>query len=355
MPHRPLPLTLLRTFEVAARHLSFKQAAAELHITPAAVSQQIKALEDWLGAPLFLRLTRALRLSDAGTALLPGVQQGLASLGAAVRGVQARPEPRVLRLTAPPSLATYWLVARLPQFYALHPDIDVRLTSSSSAVTTTATGDGDLALLRPPEGAAGGRDASTLAILFGTRPHPGWQVDALMTPLYLPVCAPALLAQAPLWKAPPGRAPLTQAADLLQLPLIHDDTLAPAPGGTAPGAPAWGWPQWLAAAGVAVPAVLPGRHFSNAVLAVEATLAGQGVALAAQPLVAAHLAAGSLVVAHGLALPSPCHYHLVGHPAQAQRPAVVAFRQWLVAQAAASAPAARSSPPQGLDQPGGHR
>ncbi|OYV00990.1 MAG: LysR family transcriptional regulator, partial [Burkholderiales bacterium PBB5] len=96
--------------------------------------------------------------------------------------------------------------------------------------------------------------------------------------------------------------------------------------------------------------------FSNAVLAVEATLAGQGVALAAQPLVAAHLAAGNLVVAHGLALPSPCHYHLVGHPAQAQRPAVVAFRQWLVAQAAAaSAPAARSSPPQGLDQPGGHR
>lgn len=352
MPHRPLPLTLLRTFEVAARHLSFKQAAAELHITPAAVSQQIKALEDWLGTPLFLRLTRALRLSDAGTALLPGVQQGLASLGAAVRGVQASPEPRALRLTAPPSLATYWLVARLPQFYALHPDIDVRLSSSSSAVTTTASAEGELAPLRAPDGAAGGRDASTLAILFGTGPYPGWQVDALMTPLYQPVCAPGLLAQAQRRYTSP--APL---ADLLQLPLIHDDTLAPAPGGAAPGLPAWGWPQWLAAAGVAAPAVLPGRHFSNAVLAIEAALAGQGVALAAQPLVAAHLAAGSLVVASHLALPSPCHYHLVGHPGQAQRPAVVAFRQWLVDQAAAPLPppAAPSGRPQGPNPPGGHR
>jgi LysR family glycine cleavage system transcriptional activator len=319
MSPRPPPLALLRTFEAAARHLSFKKAAAELHVTPAAISQQIKALEAALGVPLFQRLTRALRLSERGAAMLPPVQQGLACLSAAIRLVQNRPRESVVLLTAPPSFATHWLMPRLPDFYASHPGIEVQLSSSSTTVDRVGDSSALDALAR-----ADGDDRCALAILYGSGSYGGFRIDELMTPHYLPVCAPGLLAAA--------RPALHEPGDLLRQVLIHDETLAGADGGAA-----WGWAQWLAAAGVSGRSPGAGRRFSNTVLAIEAAVAGQGVALAARALVSAHLAAGTLVLPFDLPLASPSRYWLVGNENESERPAVAGFRQWLLGLARGAA------------------
>ncbi|MBK1613235.1 LysR family transcriptional regulator [Rubrivivax gelatinosus] len=306
MTRRMPPLALLRTFEVAARHLSFKQAAAELHVTPAAVSQQIRSLETELGVLLFERLTRAVRLSARGEAMLPKVRDGLAQLADAVELACTPAAAELLNVTAPPSWASHWLLPRLPDFYARHPGIEVRLASSSETVDPAGGSAALAALARAP---------GELAVVFGTGRHPGWRVDALLTPDYLPVCAPGLAS---------SERPLDVPADVCRHLLIHDDTLSHA------GNDAWGWQRWLQAAGLDRQARGPGRHFSNAVLAIEAALAGQGIALAARPIVAGHLACGALLAPFPLAIPSPYTYCLVGRRQAAERPAVAAFRQWLI-------------------------
>jgi LysR family glycine cleavage system transcriptional activator len=320
------PLSLLRTFEAAARHLSFKRAAAELHVTPAAISQQIKALEAQLGQPLFVRLTRALRLSAPGAAMLPQVQQGLASLAAAVQGLRRPGAASVIRLAAPPSLASHWLVPRLPAFYRAHPGIEVRLTSSADTVDSA----GQASVLEALS-LASDDTACALAILYGVGPYARQRADALLTPDYVPVCAPGL--------ATPDR-PLRCPADLARHVLLHDGTLAGANrdgrdgregrDGRLGGAD-WGWPDWWRAQGLDQPGGQPGQPFSNAVLVIAAALAGQGVALAARPLVAAQIAAGSLCVPFDLPIRSPFSYFLLSSPDSADLPAVLAFRQWLLA------------------------
>lgn len=310
-PTRLPPLPLLRTFEAAARHLSFTKAAQELHVTPAAVSQQIKALEESLGVALFQRLTRALRLTDAGTALLPGVTEAFTCLTAAVERVRA-PATTALDLAAPPSFASHWLVPRLDDFCRRHPAIELRLSSGLDAVEHG----GEATALQRLRSLAGD-GVSPLAILFGTGHYPGWHVDTLFTPHYLPVCAPAL-AQG-----------LREPADLLGSTLIHDETLA-----GAAGALGFGWPQWLQAAGVrgTVP-TRQTRRFANGVLAMEATRAGQGVALAARELVAPQLAAGTLVAPFALKVEAPFCYCLVAAETIAAREDVKALRAWLTQQA----------------------
>lgn len=335
-PWRPLPpLPLLRSFEVAARLLSFKQAAAELHVTPAAVSQQIKALEQQLGAPLFHRLTRALALTEAGQALLPELQAGLARIEVAVQRARAVAAGlagggRGVTVIAPPSFAAHWLLPRLPDFHARHPDVALHLASSPAAVDDASAGRDPAALLRPAAGTEAVAGEAVLAIVFGPGGYAGLREDLLLAPDYLPVCTPAWLAA----------HPLASAADLTPALLIHDDTIAGPRGRGGGSGPAWGWPQWLAAAGADAAhgaRAAGGRRFSTGALAIQAALAGQGLALAARPLVAAHLAAGTLVAPFTLALPSPSRYHLLGQPDTAQQPAVAAFRAWLLEQAASPA------------------
>ncbi|MCK7501405.1 MAG: LysR substrate-binding domain-containing protein [Comamonadaceae bacterium] len=194
-------------------------------------------------------------------------------------------------------------------FHARHPGIALRLASTPETVAHGGSA-AALAALAHAQG-----DHGELAVVFGSGRHPGWRVDALMTPEYLPVCAPTL--------ARPD-APLAVPADLRRHLLIHDDTLNHA------GDDAWGWHRWLQAAGVDRHLAAGGRHFSNAVLAIEAALAGQGVALAARPIVAAQLASGALVAPFALAIASPYTYCLVGRRDATERPAVAAFRQWLL-------------------------
>jgi LysR family glycine cleavage system transcriptional activator len=310
-PTKLPPLPLLRTFEAAARHLSFTKAAQELHVTPAAVSQQIKALELSLGVALFQRLTRALRLTDAGAALLPGVTEALRCLAAAVELVRA-PAASVLDLAAPPSFASHWLVPRLDDFCARHPGTELRLSSGLDAVEHG----GEAAALEQLR-MLGDDGVNHLAILFGSGNYPGWRADLLFTPHYLPVCTPALAPS------------LCQPADLLNCTLIHDDTLA-----GAAGALGFGWPQWLQAAGVrGATAARQQRRFANGVLAMEAARAGQGVALAARELIAPQLAARTLAAPFAKSVAAPFSYCLVSAERIAARADVAALREWLLMQA----------------------
>ncbi len=311
MTYRLPPLSAMRAFEAASRHLSFKKAADELHVTPAAVSQQIKALEEYLGLPLFQRLTRALELTPQGAAMLPKVREGFDCFAAAVDCTR-QPGEGVLTVTAPPSFAARWLVPRLPRFAAAWPNVKLRLSSSPEAVDRrgqTRERDGGPVDLRAA--------TSTLAIRYGTGNYPGLLVERIFAPDWVPVCSPRLLEQGP---------PLLVPEDLGRHVLIHDETIEDEERQPS-------WQEWLAKAGVRGIDVRQGPHFSNAVLAIEAALEAQGVALALTSLVAADVAAGRLVIPFGMSVPSPYAYFLVMRRAVADRDSVAAFRDWLLAEA----------------------
>ncbi len=310
MAYRLPPLSVLRAFEAAARHMSFKKAAEELHVTPAAVSQQIKTLETYLGVALFRRLTRALELTAAGAAMLPKVREGFECLAAAVETTR-QSGGGALTVTAPPSFAARWLVPRLARFTAAHPEVELRLASSADTIDRR----GDASVL--PEDAVDVRDdESEVAIRYGAGNYPGYRVERIFATDYLPVCSPDLAT---------AERPLDTPADLRRHVLIHDETIRD---DRTPG-----WADWLRAAGVRGVDARRGPRFSNAVLALQAALDGQGVALALRPLVAGDLAAGRLVVPFALSVPSPYAYFLVMPEAVARRPAVAAFRDWLLAAA----------------------
>jgi LysR family glycine cleavage system transcriptional activator len=308
LSYRLPPLAALRAFESAARHLSFKKAAEELHVTPAAVSQQIKALESYLGVSLFRRLTRALEMTPRGIAMLPDIRTGFDFLAAAVETTRVGGND-ALTVNAPPSFASRWLVPRLPRFSAAHPEIELRLSSSADSVDRR----GETAVfeeeLIDPRVAA-----SELAIRYGTGNYPGYRADRIFAPDFVTVCSPRL---------PTPERPLTTPADLRQHALIHDETIDDE-------IQQGNWALWLKAAGVDDIDAQRGPRFSNSVLAVEAALDGQGVALALRPLVEADIAAGRLMLPFELALASPYAYFLVMPEGVARRPAVTAFRLWLL-------------------------
>lgn len=301
----------MRAFESAARHLSFKKAAEELHVTPAAISQQIKALEAYLGVQLFRRLTRALEITAQGRAMLPKIREGFDCFAAAIDSTRSEVEG-VLTVTAPPSFATRWLVPRLPRFSLAHPEVELRLSSRGDSVDRrgeTLLLDNDRFDLREAD--------SLLAIRYGTGNYPGFQVEQIFAPDWVPVCSPKLLS--------PER-PLAVPQDLARHVLIHDETIHDEE--RQPG-----WREWLASAGIRNVDAERGPRFSNAVMAVEAALDGQGVALALKPLVEADVAAGRLIVPFEIAVPSPFAYFLVMRKAVAQRHSVAAFRRWLLDEA----------------------
>lgn len=314
MVYRLPPLGSLRAFEAAARHLSFKLAAEELCVTPAAISQQIKGLEDYLGVRLFVRLTRALAITPQGEAMLPRIRAGFDCLAAAVDSTRSVEEGG-LTVIAPPSFATRWLVPRLPAFAAAHPAVRLRLSSSSDSVDRRGRA------RHLSSDAADPRLAETeLAIRYGAGDYPGYIVEPLFAPEWLPVCSPRLLT---------GAVPLLTPADLAAQVLIHDETIDQE--GMQPG-----WREWLAAAGISGVDATRGPRFGNAVLAVEAALDAQGVALALRPLVENDLAAGRLVAPFATTLRSPYAYFLVTPRAVAERPSATAFRSWLLSQTRAS-------------------
>ncbi|TQV72469.1 transcriptional regulator GcvA [Denitrobaculum tricleocarpae] len=313
---RPLPpLNALRAFETAARHLSFTKAAAELNVTPAAVSHQIKALEELLGVLLFRRLPRALRLTDAGQAALPILGQGFEKLSQAVEQIRAHSESGLLTISVSPSFGALWLVPRLERFRARHPEIETRIDGTDRRVDLTR-GDADVALRYGPGG------------------YDGVRVDRLFGQVNTPVCSPALLRGAqPMTKSPQAKQPLRSPEDLRHHTLLHivwKDAEA-------------SWRMWLLAAGL--PDIDPtrGPHFTQESMAVEAALDGQGVALVGDILVADHLAAGRLVRPFDPSLSTPLTfaYYLLSTNDSAEQPKVTAFRTWLLEEARATRPEAR--------------
>ena len=291
--HLP-PLSALRAFEAAARLKSFSKAADELNVTPAAISHQIHALEDDLGVSLFHRLNRSVELTASARLLLPGLSEAFAGIQAAVRRLRAHNDTGTLTVTASPSIAAKWLVLRLHRFQEQYPDIDVRI-STSDAVVDLSKGDFDL------------------AIRYGSGRYAGLDVELLLKNEVFPACSPRLLDD-----GPPLRAP----SDLLQHALIHDqavdrDPLAPT------------WAMWLKAAGVYGAPAHPGLTFSLGSMAVDAAIAGHGVALAYSTIAAADIAAGRLVRLFSLALPDLFAYYIVTAPGALERPKIRAFRAWL--------------------------
>ena len=304
------PLNALRAFEAAARHLSFKNAARELHVTAGAVSHQVKLLEDHLGVPLFRRLTRALELTAEAHAMLPKVQEGLLALGDAVERVRAREAMSALTVIAPPNFAARWLVPRLSRFTHAHPNLDLHIASRPTMID----GRSDSEVM--PVGDA--RDDAPLAMVrFGDGRYPGSQVDEVFSAVYVPVCSPKLLK---------GKHPLRAPDDLRFHTLLHDDTVVEE--GARPS-----WSDWLAAVGVTDVDASRGPHFSDASLAFEAALEGMGVALAMRPLVRTEIEAGRLVVPFDISAPASYSYYLVT-PEGSGSGTVADFRQWLLEEAA---------------------
>lgn len=308
MTRRLPPLNGLRVFEAAARHMSFTRAAEELNVTQAAVSHQIKALEEQVGLPLFRRLNRALILTEEGQALLPAVRAALDGIAEALGRLNARTVTGALTVSVLPSFAVKWLVPRMSRFQDLHPDIDLRITAADRLVDF-------------------GRDAVDVAVRFGAGSWPGLRADFVVEEFVAPVCAPALAAR------------LHSPADLARMTLLHEE-MAPLPGFPV-------WPTWLRAAGIRdmSDAEERGPRFSHTHIMLQAAVDGRGVALAQMLFAAEDIAEGRLVAPFELRLATGYAYYVVCLNAAADRPKIRAFRDWVIAETKLAETQSRSEPP----------
>ncbi|HEY6135259.1 MAG TPA: LysR substrate-binding domain-containing protein [Rubrivivax sp.] len=303
---RPLSIGPLRAFDAVARRLNFSAAATELHLTQPAISRQVRSLEDELGVALFVRGTRHVEITGAGTTLLRAVAPLLDRLDTSVRQIRRAAGREPVSLTTFASFASLWLLPRLHGFQAANPGIDIRIAAND----TIADGDDaeiDLALryCHPDDAPAGA------LLMFGE--------------VLTPVCSPTLIAAAQRGDGPPLAAP----ADLAQHTLLEEDS-------TLPSAEYLSWRHWLGAQGL--PALEPQRwvYLNYTHQEVQAALAGHGVALARLSLVIEALERGELVEPFGAArrTTSPYAYWLVRWPARNERPALAAFEAWVQDQAA---------------------
>jgi len=288
------PLNALRAFEAIARHLSFAKAADELHVTPAALSHQIRALEEQLGLPLFHRRTRAIELTDAGRLIYPGLHAGFESVRGAMAQLDRSRDGNVLVISATPGLVAKWLMPRLWRFLHAHPDIDARVSAS----------------LKIADFAAEGVD---VAIRLSKENHPELYAERLFNDSVLPVCSPRLVEQG-----------LRSPADLPRFPLIHYDIPM------SMRAPPL-WADWFAVAGLQGDATR-GLKVNVADHALDAAVAGAGVSLSFKLIASDDVHSGRLVTPFGPELPLASGYNFVCPKGHEKRPNVRAFRDWLFAE-----------------------
>jgi LysR family glycine cleavage system transcriptional activator len=311
--YRLPPLNALRVFEAAARHLSFKDAANELSITQAAVSHQIKSLEEYLGVELFRRAGRGVQLTEAARACLPRLREGFDALAAAVETIRERAAESDLLITAPPVFTARWLMPRLADFSRREPKIELRVFASSKMV--------DAGALDSPSLVSGldlRDDVSGVEIHLGAGNYPGYRADRLFGVSMTVVASPQLVA---------GDPPIRKPEDLARHPLLHDDAMDLVAGGNA-------WQRWLQTAGVADKVDAGhGPHFSSNILSLEAASQKLGVALALRPMVDYDIASMRLAAPFDIEMKPLSAYFLVCPEVIADRPAVAAFRAWLLEQA----------------------
>lgn len=289
MARRLPPLNTLKAFESAAKNLSFTKAAEELHVTQAAISHQIKSLEDSLGVQLFRRLNRALLLTEEGQLLLPAVREALQILSNAVERLARHDASGPLTVSVLPSFATEWLVPRMSRFRQAHPEIELRVQATYEHV------DFD-------------RDDVDVALTFWIEQYPNLASERLMTEELFPVCSPRLIKE--------GSHPLKTPEDLKYHTLLHDDMRT-------------NWKMWLQAAGVTGVDPERGPRFDASYLVQQAAIEGQGVALGRSALVKDALKQGLLVRPFNLSLPGDYAYYFVCPKHAFDRPKVKAFREWL--------------------------
>ncbi|POR56700.1 transcriptional regulator GcvA [Bosea psychrotolerans] len=301
MTRRQLPpLTSLRAFEAAARHLNYERAGDELAVTASAVGQQVKTLEAWLRRPLFIRLpSKGVALTGIGQRYAASISQLLDQLDEATARALRPDASNVLTVSTMPSFALSWLIPRLGTLKQRHPELEVRI-SVSLHLTDFAREDVDV------------------AVRYGPGGYQGLHSELLMAESFFPVCNAALLND-------PAR-PLRQPSDLRHHTLLHEHV---------EGIPDYvTWPKWLAFAGVDDIDATHGPRFSHTFLALQAAASGQGIALATSALIGDYLDAGRLVRPFPQQLQSSFQYYVVCPEASAERPAIAAFRSWIREEAA---------------------
>jgi LysR family transcriptional regulator, glycine cleavage system transcriptional activator len=296
MSRRLLPLRALQALEAAARHLSFARAAKELNVTPAAISQQIKLLEDQIGQPLFER-SPTLRLSPSAQAASRQLREAIDLLQRVSEQLRIGQTQRLLVVSLAPSFASRWLIPRLERFSARHPDIDLHLLATTRTVDLEA-------------------EHVDAAVRYGVGRYPGLHAERLRAESVVVVAHPRLAAG------------LNHPSDLPGATLLHNTSIAWDP--TFPD-----WATWLRGAGVTPAGALRTRTFDDTNLLIEAALAGLGVALLWRTLVNEELASGRMVALFQ-EQPLANAYHFVCPPARLTLPPVAAFRQWLFDEVARS-------------------
>lgn len=290
------PLSALRAFEAAARHGSFKRAASELAVTPTAISHRIRALEEHTGLRLFARQVRQVHLTEAGAQLYPVLQHGFDEIEAALKRLAHANRREKVTVSATHAFTAKWLVPRVAGFHALHPGIDLQLHASDETI--------DLA-----------DHAFDIAVRYGMGPYPGLVADVMFADEYAPVANPML--------------GVGSIAELQSVPLIHFDWKRVTPGNPT-------WQNWFAKAGLPWNPAQGQLRYSDEGHAIQAAVAGQGIALLSLALVADELAAGQLVQSFGPVLPGYA-YHLVLDAGHSPGAAVRTVVDWLRNEAGAMA------------------
>jgi LysR family glycine cleavage system transcriptional activator len=301
----PIYLNALRAFEASARHQSFSSAADELNVTPAAVGQLVRSLEEWLGTSLFHRIaTGRARLvaTDVAQRALPDIRAGLDRLSLGLERLKEGSASGVLTVTVSPAFAAKWLLPRIEGFHAAWPDTDVRLDTNLKPVDFTAQG-------------------IDIGVRYGAGAWPGLVAEKLMEEEIYPVCSPVLLRR----QGQPGKP-----GDLAHETLIHDlsmDSYAGFPS----------WDAWLDSAGAADVATTRGMRINNSAAVLQAAIDGSGIALARSVMARDDLAAGRLVrLFPEIEFSSALAYYVVYRPECAALPRLIAFRNWLRDEAAAT-------------------
>jgi LysR family glycine cleavage system transcriptional activator len=293
------PLNSLRAFEAVGRHLSFSKAANELNVTPGAISQQVRGLEDFLEIKLFKRRNRSIVLTDSGQVFLPLLSDGFSRIAEAVDSVRRSQVDEPLTITAAPSFTSKWLIPRLCKFQALHPEIDVRIDASSRLVDFV-------------------REDIDVGIRFGTGEIEGLDSNYLFSFDLIPVCSPDLKHE--------GKA-VHDLSDIRHHTLLHSQDTD-----FDPSFPDWA--MWLATAGVDDVDASRGIFFSQGEMVIEAAIEGQGIALAASVMAAGAIESGRLVQPFETRLPVRLSFHLITTRQKSRSSKIGAFRQWILDESA---------------------
>lgn len=293
MARRLPPLVSLRVFESVARHLSFTKAADDLHVTQAAVSHQVKNLEEWLATPLFLRLNRSIKLTKEGEAFAAALTSAFNEIADATEAIVKNTGAQAINIATFDSIAANWLAPRIKNFQARFPDMAIKIITHN-AYSDFADGDIDV------------------EIRYGDGDWPNLHVVKIADEDIFPVCSPKLVGR--------RKRPL-KVADLAEYGLIHDEMVME-------------WTDWIEAAGGSTDKVGKGLHYNHSHIVIRAAIAGEGMALGRSLLVADEIKAGRLVAPFEFRMPSRYAYHLVRPKEHTDKAWAKAFEEWLLIEAA---------------------